>query len=426
MAETAARMLDQMTGREVVDYLCAIARDLKSEQKQLREEKSAHPKRRDALTGEEESAWENLLGVLLPTQAPEVLDGASASLGLPGISAAATAAAKEARRGQLVAQVGECEATPEFHQREALKNEVAIRLPGLKEMATPLRGDVLSLEGERFWNELFYDHYGTPEYPRHWYQRIYYRHWREGDRILAVHGQRMRVKDFGALRAKYVSEKQALQSFDAEIAQLAERSQRIETLETKHRVASAGLAKLDDWVLDRARTLVLEHLSALTLQDLMPLLGPDPTLQLAVKRAHGAKAKAAYLDSIQQEWVEKPLEDVNRRLGKVEQGIQKFQRPKHNYGSYPRAEIEAKYGLPSEKWRQRWDRYQTTTQEIIVFNDYGRVDPLTEFLWWDMMVHSHHGGFIPDVCEYHHHHSSHHDTYVASSGNDDFHTRDAS
>jgi hypothetical protein len=183
---------------------------------------------------------------------------------------------------------------------------------------------------------------------------------------------------------------------------------------------------LDDWVLDRARTLVREHLSALTLADLVPLLGPDPALQLAVKRAHGSKAKATYLDSIQQEWVEKPLEEVNRRLAKVKQGIEKFQRPKHSYGVYPRAEIEAKYGFPSEKWRQRWNSYQTTTQELIVFNDYGRVDPLTQFLWWDMMVHSHHGNFIPEVSGHHHDHSSHHDTYVPSSGKDDFQSRDAS
>ena len=419
-------MSDAMSGREVVDYLCAIARELKSEREQLGEERSAHPKRRDAMTGEEEAAWENLLGVLLPSQAPAVLDNASVRLGLPSLGAAATAVAKEARRGQLAAQIAECEADPEFQQREALLNEVAIRLPGLKEMAIPLRGDILALEGERFWNELFYDHYGTPNYPRRWYQRVYYVHWREGDRIVANHGERMRVKDFGALRAKFVSEKEALQSFDAEIAQLAARSQRIETLATKHRVALTGLAKLDEWVLDRARTLVREHLAALSLQDLTPILGPDPALQLAVKRAHGAKAKATYLDSIQQEWVEKPLEDVQRRLVKVEQGIQKFQRPKNLYGSYLRAEIEAKYGLPSEKWRQRWDRYQTTTQEIIVFNDYGRVDPLTEFLWWDMMVHSHHGNFIPDVCEHHRHFSSHHDTYVASTENDDFQSRDAS
>jgi hypothetical protein len=132
------------------------------------------------------------------------------------------------------------------------------------------------------------------------------------------------------------------------------------------------------------------------------------------------------MDALSQEWLSKPLVDVERRIEKVERGIEKYSRPSKYGQKFVREDIEAKYGIPSEKWHQRWSRYQSTTQEIIVFNDYNRIDPLTEFLWWDLMIHSYHGNFIPDVCDYHQHHVHHGDVYAGASASDDLRMNDAS
>ena len=419
-------MNDVMSGRDVLDYLAVIARDLRAEKAQLEEERAAHPKRKGLVSADEESAWENLLAVFLPNQDPRVLDAAAARLGLPTIDARSTTAAREGRRQQLQALLDLCNADQEFQNREAILNEVSIREPGLEEMIVPLRADIGQLPYESAWQELFQQGYATSDYKYRWYHRTYYRHWKMADEVLEKHGQRMHVKDFAALRTRFVSEDQALRSLVGELDGLKRRQAAVESKVQKHTEASAGITNLDTWVLDRGGWLVRDHLSAVPLTDVMPLLGSDPSLSLAIKRVHGIRAKVGYLDSVEQEWIEKPLEDVLRRLSKVEAAAQKFQRPKHLYGRYPRAEIEAKYGLPSEKWRQRWDRYQTTTQEIIVFEDYGRVNPLMEFLWWDQMVHVHHGNFIPDVGDYHRQYSTHHETYTDVPGNDDLSTRDAS
>ena len=419
-------MNDLMSGRDVLDYLRTIARDLRDEKAQLEEERAAHPKRKGQVSTDEESAWENLLAVFLPNHDPRVLDATAARLGLPTIAAQATAAAREGRRQQLQAQLDDCAADPEFQNREAVLNEISIRTPDLEENIAPLRADIGQLPYDSAWQELFHQGYATPDYKVRWYHWTYYRHWKMADEIVEKHGPRMRAKDFAALRNRFVSEDQALRSFVSELDALKRRQANVEGLAEKHGQASAGIANLDRWVLDRARTLVRDHLSAVPLADVMPLLGSDPALSLAIKRVHGIRAKVGYLDSVEQEWIEKPLEDVLRRLSKVETAMQKFQRPKKLYGQYPRAEIEAKYGIPSEKWRQRWDRYQTTTQEIIVFQDYGTVNPMMEFLWWDTMVHCHHGNFIPDVSMHHRQYSTHHDTYTDVSANDDLAMRDAS
>lgn len=419
-------MNDFMSGRDVLDYLAVIARDLRAERAQLQEERASHPKRTEVIWAEEESAWEHLLAVLLPNHAQEVLDAAAARLGLPTIAARATAVARESRRQQLQAQLDACAHDPEFENREAILNEVSIREPGLEEMIIPLRSDIGQLPYDTGWQELFRIGYATSDYKYRWYHWTYYRHWKMGDEVVEKHGPRMHVKDFAALRNRFVSEDQALRGLVGELAALKERQANVLALVQKHDEAAAGLANLDKWILDRARTLVRDHLSAVPLADVMPLLGSEPALALAIKRVHGIRAKVGYLDSVEQEWIEKPLEDVLRRLSKVESAMQKFQRPKNLYGRYARAEIEAKYGLPSEKWRQRWDRYQTTTQEIVVFQDYSIVNPMVQFLWWDHMVHSHHGNFIPDVSTHHREHSSHHETYTSVADNDGLLTRDAS
>ena len=67
-----------MSGRDVLDYLAVIARDLRAEKAQLEEERTSHPKRKEGVTADEESAWEHLLAVLLPSYAPTVLDAAAA------------------------------------------------------------------------------------------------------------------------------------------------------------------------------------------------------------------------------------------------------------------------------------------------------------------------------------------------------------
>jgi hypothetical protein len=415
-----------MSSREVVDYLRLIRSELLAERQRLTEAQAAEPGRLQAVSQDEESAWAHLLGTLVPDLNAQGLDRAAARLSLPLVAAKATGARRLQRQRQLQAQLAKIEGEVEYQNRENLLNEADIRLPDLEENAAPLRADVQLLSAEPLWDELINVNYGTPAYTRKWYQRGYFRHWKFGDRILAQHGARLAVRDFGALRTKYLGEKQALETFEAEVRLLQERSARIRAMAAEHDEAGAALANLDAWVLAQTRALVLEHLSALSLPDLTPLLQDDPGLLLAAKRIHGAQAKQKYMDAVSQEWLVKPLADVQRRLSKVDSGIEKFCRPKNATQRYPREEIEAKYGIPSEKWGQRWDRYENTTQEIVVFNDYGRVDPFTQFLWWDLMIHSHHGNFVPDVCDYHQHHAHPGDVYADASANDDLRMHDAS
>jgi hypothetical protein len=419
--------MSTMSGDQVVDYLGTIRRELIDELARLQSAQAAQPRQLGEIDKEAEAAWTHILGVLLPSLEPRVLDAAAGRLALPTVSAVATAARRQQRQQQLLATLAQIEAAPEYRNRESLVNEAEIRMPALDENIAPLRQSVEALQDEPMWDELVREGYGTPGYGRKWYQVSYYRHWKFGDRIVDAHGQRMGARDFGRLRAKALDEMRALQAFESERQELLGRNERIRSLVEQHYQTRGALERLDGWVLEQSRALAREHLAALSLADLTPLVASDPALLVAAKRLHGAQAKHKYLDAIGEEWLRKPTADVQRRLEKVSRGIEKFARPSKRHLHFDRAVIEQKYGLPVEKWRQRWQRYQTTSQEIIVFNRYEPIDPLTQFLWWDMMTHSHHGNFIPDVADYHQHdYHQEHDAYVQSGSGSDLSLSDAS
>jgi hypothetical protein len=417
--------MSTMSGPEVVAYLEHIRAELLREQRRLREAQGEQPARQAEIDKDSEAAWAHMLGALVPTLQGPALDTVAARLALPTVGAAATAERRTRRQQQLERRLAEIEAAPEYRQRERLLNEAEIRLAELRDNLQPLLADVLLLEAEPLWDELMAESYGTPDYARKWYQGGYFRHWKFGDRIVDKHGQRMRARDFKAVREKYVEEKQAAVSLRDEVQRLEERSARVQALVQQHAEARAGLDKLDDWLLEQTRALVREHLAPLSLADITPLVQNDPALLLAAKRVHGAQAKREYLGAIGEEWLGKPVEDVERRIEKVSLGIAKYGRAKYAHVRFPRAEIEARYGLPVEKWRQRWERYHGTSRDIVAFNTYDRVEPLTQFLWWDMMTHHHHGGFIPAVADYHRHHAQH-EVYADTSARDELRTSDAS
>ncbi len=412
-----------MSGAEVAAYLRTLQRELLDEQKRLRDAQGAQPAQVAQVNQEAEAAWSHLLGVFVPSLDARTLDATATRLALPGVAARAVAERRMARQQELQGILARLAANPEFVQRESLVNEAEIRTPELEEHMAPLRADIEQLESEPLWHELVSQNYGTSDYRRKWYQSGYFRHWKFGDRIVDKHGARFGARDFARLRARYDAEKQALLSFEREHDELVARNERIRALCVENGEAQAGLAKLDEWLLGHTRALVREHLAALSLADVTPLVQSDPALLLAAKRVHGAQAKQKYLGAIGDEWLSKPLQDVQRRLEKVSRGITKFQSPKCTYGVFSPEEIEAKYGLPTEKWRQRWDRYDNTCREIMVFNNYGYVDPFSSYLWWDLMIHSHHGSFIPEVAEHHRHH---HDVYTEPVHHDAVYANDAS
>ncbi len=99
-------------------------------------------------------------------------------------------------------------------------------------------------------------------------------------------------------------------------------------------------------------------------------------------------------------------------------------------------EFDRRFRDRNDAWNKRWQRYDTTRSQIIVYERYDTYDPVADVIWWDIMTDGRlDGNFIPevhhhhDVHGFHHHHHHHHDDAfgaVADDHGSTLHHRDVS
>jgi hypothetical protein len=146
------------------------------------------------------------------------------------------------------------------------------------------------------------------------------------------------------------------------------------------------------------------------------MLAPLPAAQLAHARILGIAKKREYLSALE----DKQLKDALRELGVQEQKLfrtrAKLQRPKNAGRAWPDHEVQRMVGVSrTDRWRKRRERWGHTHTQIVTFHDYGRYDPVRDFLWWDVMTDGRlDGDFIPEVhargprvSDHHHDHARH-------------------
>jgi hypothetical protein len=159
-----------------------------------------------------------------------------------------------------------------------------------------------------------------------------------------------------------------------------------------------------------------EHLQSLPDEQRLPLFADARPLEVAGKRVAGLEAKLRYFAAIGDEWLMRPRVEVQQKIDKIERVLAKLAgSPRKLAATYDRAEMEAKLGLPLDRWRDRRQRYQESAHNIVVFQGYDSFDYVRGYLWWDLMTGGHvHANFIPEVSEYHaHHHSASDDATAA-------------
>jgi hypothetical protein len=391
-----------MSGAQVVALLRTWKQQLQDEEQRLSGSERRSSEQRAAVAAEAAAAWDHLLALLLPSLDPAALNGAAALLGLPSVGAAAVAARRVTQEANLRSSRSALEAFPRFVGRATERNGIEIRLAGLRDLAATLETSTATLEAEPLFDELLATGYGTTAYAGRFWHLAHYRRWKRGDEIVEAHGPRLSVYTFEALRAKYLDERQARDTFRAELFALESALVELAALERRYEEAEQGLSHLDQWSLATARGLAREQLGGLSEGDLRALLGTDHALVTAAKRVSGTAAKTRYLEGLAGEWLGEHREELRRRSVKLARGIEKFSRAKHQSQTFDQAEIVAKYGPPDQSWSKRWQRYDQATQQIVVFQDYGST-PIADFLWWDHMTgHMPHAHFLEDEV-YHRH-----------------------
>jgi hypothetical protein len=250
--------------------------------------------------------------------------------------------------------------------------------------------------------ELLRTDYGPPTYATPFWSFSYYRHWKHGDLLVEKYGPRFHAKDFATLRAKYTEQLEALTTLREERGRVAQAWERVAALLRKREEAKRGLETIVDRHTQDIRARVRAHLEPLDDERLAQLLAHDEAGRTAAARVSGVRAKRVYLEKMHEQMVKAPREDIRRAILKNERDVAKLTRPKNYNRTMPREVFERRYKDRRPAWQKRRARYVDTTTHIVHFHDYGRWNPVSDFLWWDVMTDGRlDGDFIPEV-QYHH------------------------
>jgi hypothetical protein len=387
--------------QQFVQALHAQAKGVEREIKALEAEQKAARADLARVGTEIEQAWTHLISVLVPSLSPAPLNATASRIRLRELEHAFVSNRMNQERAALLREQAALAGHPLFRDREAKRNEASIRLAEVEEALAPLEHSVHELECAPLFLEVFQSGYGTEGYAQKFWQLSYYRHWKHADLILEVHGKRLAVEDFSALRDKYVNEKSAITPLTATRDEWRRLVQDVADLEEKHGRVVQALESLEVRTLVWARGRVREHLNSMPPDELHRLLGNDEELRVALARMLGVEAKRRYLDDMLLNLIKPPLDDLRAALAKAHRDIAKLKRPK-NYGrTFSDEEFQRRFGRDrTAAWNKRRTRIHDARTHVVAFHDYDRWSPARDFLWWDLMTDGRlDGDFISEVRE---------------------------
>lgn len=396
-------MTGTVTGNQAFGIAQRYEQTLARELSALEEDVRSHEEALGRAESEMEGAWYDLAAAILPSLDDTCLDAAAARLKLPLVGAAAVRAALVAELEKHGAEVERLENDPTWRDREAGRNEVAIRLAELKDAIAPLRESVTALENEPYFAELIRIGWDSDSYLGKWWQLTHYVYWKHGDLVVERHGARLRAERFADIRAKYLAEQEALRALYDERRRLRQKHEAIEQLERAMEEAREGLRTAHTRVLEQTRGKVVEHLRPLSADDIAALFVGDEQLLLLLKRVVGLTKKRDYLQAIGEEWLRRPEAQLTALAAKVKRAKAKYGKVKNWNLPFDRDEVMRRFPDKADSWARRRQRWHTARDRLAGFHEWDRGSLASDFLWWDLFFDGRlDGDFIPEV--HHHHH----------------------
>jgi len=345
-------------------------------------------------------AWEQLTVTLVPGLVDEHLNWVANLIHLPAVAAAPVRQRLAEHREALLADIKDIETDPKYIEREARLNACDIEISELMRALEPLRTSLNKIEAEPNFLDLIYAEYDTEKYAHKFWELIYYRHWKHGDRIVENFGGPRGFTRFAEIRDNYSEESKARHTLEQVLDPVVGRQRHITGLIDRRAALLEVLENLDDrhWAQTRAR--VHEHLRGLP-DDMPQLLASYEPGLYAAKRVLGMQAKKDYLQTLRETWLHGPLAKAKTKLAKAKRGVVKYRRSKNSYRQFSRTELTRKYMVPQEKWNKRWKKWRDAYPRIVEYNRYSDYDFDADTIWWHEMTSGRvKARFIPEVSQY--------------------------
>jgi hypothetical protein len=410
------------TARQVVNAAIEDNEALQGERAWYDERIAEHRADLAALDQRIAEAWDHLGSVLVPELAPQLLDDVARRIGLPAIGAQAVERGTQSEIERQRSLLAAAEASPDYQNREGIRNECEIRIAECDELLAPLRGVYASLAEDPRFHRLRAHDYGGERYSGRWWSLSYYRDWKEGDELVEAFGPAMQVADFPAMLRKVVETEAAVSTIQEERGGLTDRLARVERWTAQHDDAALALIQMPQRRLVAVRGAVRGHLQAIEEDELAGLVRGEHDVTVALQRLAGLTAQRRYLVATAERYIFEPHGQLATIQQRNARDLQKLARPKNAGKVFDGEKMRKRFEGRPAAFSKRRERYAQTRHTITSFHDYDRGSLARDFLWWDLMSDGRlDGDFISEVQQHRTHYpdSQHAHAVAAVAERDD-------
>lgn len=406
------------TAGDVVRAARELAATVDAEAKQLQELLAENAKRREEAARQAEEEGRALSRALLPELIPAALAEAKRLAGDAFRGRNDPIRAMEEDRAQSGEELRGIEADPDYIDRDLLLADLRDQRREAEDLSAPDRDILARAKHERL-ERLLTSGYDTPAYPGRFWHLDYYRDWKAGDEVVEKFPGKATFRE---VRESILEARKTVEVFDAKLADLKGRIDRIEALAARRGELANRLENLATIHLDLARERLREYLLSGDQAAIGERLGADPGLAESFKLTRGLAAKVLYLERIGEE-LARQISALAESRAKLERDAQKWDRAKRRSQTVSQADFERRYLAPREKMRRRRERYGRMSVTVYEYRDYGRADLAGDLLWWDYFTDGRlDGDFIPEVSSWRRSHPDYryggidHDAQAAAYG----------
>lgn len=360
-----------------------------------------HAGRRSDIAARASRALEELVVTLLPSMGEAPRARAAALTGYLPLIHPDVATSLTGERQWLSQRIAAIEADPRFAQRELLRaprvGSLTRAIEELEQFRAPLVGVLVQAAHPRL-ERLLQVGYGTDAYQEKWWRSAYYADWEAADQIV----ERFPGKTFAEVRDEYLKTREAVDVYDARLAEIRREWTAGQALETEHARHSAALPTVDARHLQRARHALAQHIKDTDISALGQKLAADPDIEILAKRWHGLAHKLVYIDKIAETELGSLRGEAMHMLLKLDRDIAKYSRPKNAYAQIPGDVFERRFQGRRARYEKGFERFRTTYDTVHAFDRFDAANLAQNFLWWDLMTDGRiDGDFIPEVASFH-------------------------
>lgn len=384
--------MSTITGGQFVEQAKRQMLALEQQQRDAQRAQADHQKKVEELKSSLQKALDEMASYLLPRLSRESFEAVKNSTGYGQFLVVDPIARMEQERPRLAAKISQIEANDIFKRGEL----ILMQIKESEEQFQVLSQALLPYENEPRLITLFERGYKTPDYPFRWWNATYYSDWKWGD----IYEERF-GKPIADLKKEFESLKRDQGTLRESLKEGQEKRRQAEELKAEHERLTNRLQNLEKATLEECQQRLKEHLQYADKEHLLELSKGDKTKEAFVKRLRGIEKQTSSLQQLGDRYFTDVNRALNDAISKLQQKIEKYQRPKNYYARIPQQEAQRMFPNMS-RFNERQARYQQQSTVIVEVDYYHHYDHLLH----DALHHHHHSIF-----DTHHHDVHHHDTH---------------